>query len=81
LVFQPTKDALQAFQFRIVNTRSHKIIDLEATVVYTWLETLNGEMRRNYANLNLEREKVFLFPLNWTIVNPITKDSPLYKKH
>lgn len=74
------KEDMEAFQFRVVNTRSHKIIDLEATVVYTWLETLNGEMKRNYANLTLEREKVFLFPLNWTIVHPITENSPLYKK-
>lgn len=79
-ILTPYKEATQAFQFRIVNTRSHKIIDLEAKVVYTWLETLNGEMKRNYASLTLEREKVFLFPLNWTIVHPITPNSPLYQK-
>lgn len=74
------KQGINAFQFRIVNTRSHKIIDLEATVVFTWLATKNGEMKRNYADLSLEREKVFLFPLNWTIVHPITQKSPLYQK-
>lgn len=74
------KENINAFQFRIVNTRSHKIIDLEATVVFTWLEIHDGKMKRNYADLALEREKVFLFPLNWTIVHPITTDSPLYQK-
>jgi len=74
------KEGIQAFQFRIVNTRSHKIIDLEAKVVYTWLETLKGETKRNYANLSLERRKVFLFPLNWTIVHPIRDNSPLFQK-
>ena len=69
-----------AFQFRVVNTRSHKIINLEAKVVYTWLESINGELKRRYENLNLERDKVFLFPLNWTIVHPITKQSPLSDK-
>lgn len=70
----------RCFQFRIVNTRSHKIIDLEATVIFTWLETKGKEMKRHYANLKLERSKVFLFPLNWTIVHPITPKSPLFEK-
>lgn len=74
------KEGLHCFQFRIVNTRSHKIIDLEATVIFTWLEAKGEEMKRHYANLKLERSKVFLFPLNWTIVHPITKESPLFGK-
>ncbi len=74
------KDTERCFQFRIVNTRSHKIIDLEATVIFTWLEMKGKEMKRHYANLKLERAKVFLFPLNWTIVHPITLKSPLFKK-
>ena len=77
LTTTPTGDS---FQFRVVNTRSHKIIDLEAKVVFTWLETVEGDMKRHYANLRLERGKVFLFPLNWTIVHPITKNSPLFGK-
>ena len=76
----PYKNKLNAFQFRIVNTRPHKIIDLEAAIVFTWLEIRNGKMERNYADLILEREKVFLFPLNWTVVHPITNESPLYQK-
>ncbi len=76
----PYSESTKSFQFRVVNTRSHKIIDLEATVIFTWLETVNGKMQRNYRNLNLEREKVFLFPLNWTVVHPITEESPIYQK-
>lgn len=74
------KDTERCFQFRVVNTRSHKIIDLEATVIFTWLETTGSEMKRQYANLKLERSKVFLFPLNWTIVHSITPKSPLFEK-
>jgi len=77
-ILTPYND-ITSFQFRVVNTRPHKIIDLEATVVYTWLETKDNEVKRHYANLNLERSKVFLFPLNWTIVHPINKNSPLYQ--
>lgn len=71
---------LHCFQFRIVNTRSHKIIDLEATVTFTWLEKVDNRMKRFYANLKLERPKVFLFPLNWTVVHPIVENSPIFGK-
>ncbi len=69
-----------SFQFRIVNKRNSKIIDLEAFVVYTWIEKETGNQIRKYANLKLERQKVALFPLNWTIVHPINEDSPLLGK-
>ncbi len=74
------KEGLRCFQFRIVNTRPHKIINLEASVIFTWLEEKEQEVSRHYANLKLERKRVFLFPLNWTIVHPITKKSPLFEK-
>lgn len=69
-----------SFQFRVVNTRSNKMIDLEATVTFTWLEKVGSSKKRNYSALSLERRKVFLFPLNWTIVHPIDENSPLYGK-
>ena len=40
----------------------------------TWLE--GG--RRHFAALELERDSVPLFPLNWTIVHPITPESPIH---
>ncbi|MEM9921057.1 MAG: ion channel, partial [Bacteroidota bacterium] len=70
---------IKSFQFRIVNKRSNKIIDLEARVTATWLEPLkNGRNKRHFETLKLERSSVFLFPLNWTVVHPIDSDSPLY---
>lgn len=69
-----------SFQFRIANLRNNKIIDLEAKVNMTWVEEIDGLKRRRFSLLDLEREKIFLFPLNWTIVHPITKRSPLYGK-
>lgn len=74
-----TGEMMNSLQFRIVNTRDNKLINLRATVIMTWLEMLpNGSHIRRYATLPLERYKVSLLPLNWTIVHPIDKDSPLY---
>ena len=68
-----------SFQFRIANKRDDKMIDLEAQLVLTWLDLDNG--RRRFAPLELERSKVVLFPLNWTIVHPIDESSPLFEKN
>ncbi len=78
-IITPYQD-IMGFQFRIANIRNNKLINLEARVTMSWLEDQNGQMQRRYAPLPLERDKVFLFPLNWTIVHPITEDSPLFEK-
>lgn len=65
-------------QFRLVNLRNNKIINLEVKVVLTWLDDRAG--KRHYKMLPLERDKVALFPLNWTIVHTIDQESPLHGK-
>ena len=68
-----------AFMFRIVNERANQLIDLQVEVVISFLEILpNGKSVRRYNSLNLERSKVNFFPANWTIVHPITQESPIF---
>ena len=67
-----------SFQFRIVNLRDNKIINLEVQLTMTWLEDQGDQRIRRFAGLQLMRDKVFLFPLNWTLVHPIAEESPLY---
>ena len=66
----------KALMFRIANARSSQLVDLSARVIFTCIE--GG--KRNFYKLSLERDKVTFFPLNWTIVHPITEDSPLSDK-
>src|SRR5262249_29544799 len=67
-----------AFEFRIANERKNQIIELEAKVLFTRFEPIDGSSTRRYYSLALERSKVAFFPLTWTIVHPITPTSPLY---
>lgn len=69
---------LPSFQFRIANQRRSQLIDVEARVLLTYLDNVNGKRSRHYRQLRLEREKVAFFPLHWTIVHPIDEKSPLY---
>lgn len=66
--------------FRIANQRSNMILELEAKVLVMFIDNSQGKHNRQYFNLELERNGVSFFPMNWTIVHDISKDSPLYGK-
>ncbi len=70
----------RTLQFRIVNIRNNKIINLKAKVLFAWLEECSGRPERRFKLLTLEREEVTLFPLNWTLVHYIDENSPLFQK-
>jgi inward rectifier potassium channel len=62
------------FMFRITNARSNQLMELKAKVLFSRLDSKG----RRYDQLKLERTRVVFFPLSWTIVHPITEDSPLW---
>lgn len=66
------------FMFRLTNARRNQIIDLTARVIMSRFELVDGRAQRKYHTLKLERDVVAFFPLAWTVVHPITPDSPLF---
>jgi inward rectifier potassium channel len=77
-VFAPYLD-INAWMFRMINESPNELVDVRVEVSLSRLETLpNGQRTRRYYQLKLERNQVNFFPLNWTLVHPITEDSPLY---
>jgi inward rectifier potassium channel len=70
---------LRAFQFRIINSRNNQIIDLHCRLLVSRFEAnASGDSVRRYYPLRLERESVVFFPLSWTVVHIVDRDSPLY---
>lgn len=61
--------------FRLVNMRSHQLIEVEATVSLSVLDP--DTQARRFHLLALERTKIHLFPSTWTVVHPIDETSPL----
>ena len=55
-------------------------MDLEARVLLMTVDPVDGQLRRDFFDLPLERRRVYFFPLTWTIVHPIDSASPLYGK-
>jgi inward rectifier potassium channel len=69
----------RAFEFRIINTRNNQIIDLHVRLLVSRFEDHpSGTAVRRYYPLSLERESVVFFPLSWTVVHIVDKNSPLY---
>ena len=69
---------MTAFEFRMINARSNQLMQLEAKVLLSRMETQGGKLVRRFHQLKLERSQVVFFPLNWTVVHPIDSESPLH---
>lgn len=69
-----------SLQFRVVNRRANSLVELEVRLLLMLVKPENGEFRRSYQILRLERERVLFLPLTWTVVHPIDQESPLWEK-
>jgi inward rectifier potassium channel len=69
---------ITALEFRVANARSNELIEVNATVVLSRFENVNGVSTRRYYPLKLERNSVTFLPLTWTVVHPIDEESPLH---
>lgn len=67
-----------ALEFRIANARSSQLIDVQVQAILTKIENSGGSTVRRFYELELERNRVVFFPLSWTVVHPITANSPMW---
>lgn len=67
----------QAFMFRIANRRRNELIEMEAQVTLGMRDTDAAGGGRRFHSLALDRSTVSFFPTAWTLVHPITPESPL----
>jgi inward rectifier potassium channel len=77
MVVAPFKGG-RGLMMRMANMRDNQIIDLNARINCSWLEQGMAGIGRRFQLLQLERSEVMLFPLAWTLVHPITEESPLW---
>ena len=73
----PYKDG-RSLQFRIMNGRDNELLELHASVILSRFESGGPVRQRRFYPLELERNLVTFFPLNWTVVHPIDERSPLH---
>jgi inward rectifier potassium channel len=68
----------RGLMFRMVNLQPGELSDVQVRVSLVVFEVNEGSRERNFYPLTLERNSVDLFTLHWTVVHPITADSPLH---
>jgi len=70
-------DGGRGLMFRFVNVQPGELSDVKVRVNLARFEDIGGQREREFHQLALERSTVEYFPLHWTVVHPITADSPL----
>jgi inward rectifier potassium channel len=72
-------DGVPSLVFRLANARLNQIVEAKINVILARDEkTAEGHTYRNLHDLVLERDRSPIFALSWTIVHPITRESPLF---
>lgn len=68
----------RGLMFRMVNVQPGELSEVRVRVNLARFEDVDGSRERNFHQLALERDMVEFFNLHWTVVHPITADSPLH---
>ncbi|MGK7891300.1 MAG: ion channel [Leptolyngbyaceae cyanobacterium] len=72
-------DTIPTLMFRAANQRRNRIIEAQLTMTLVWNEiSQEGHAMRRFYDLPLVRSQTPVFALTWTVMHPITPDSPLY---
>jgi inward rectifier potassium channel len=79
MVIAPYKK-IKGLMFRLANLRNNQLIEIEVQVVMSYNELVDGKKIRRFYPLELERAKIGLLTLSWTVVHPIDEHSPIFEK-
>ncbi|HEY9116260.1 MAG TPA: ion channel, partial [Roseivirga sp.] len=71
----PYRD-INGLMFRIANSSKNQLIELEMDVIISYWDADSD--RRIFERVALERNKINFLSMSWTLVHPITEDSPIY---
>ncbi|HZO82392.1 MAG TPA: ion channel [Candidatus Binataceae bacterium] len=72
-------DGTPSLMFRMANERANRIVEAQVHVVLARQEmTAEGGSMRRFHDLALARGRNALFSLSWTVIHPITEQSPLF---
>jgi inward rectifier potassium channel len=77
-LISPYRDG-SALMFRFATYKdNHTMTNVDIKVNAAMLIEEDGKTTYKFYDLNLERNHVESLPMNWTVVHPLTSDSPIY---
>lgn len=68
---------IKGLMFRLANLRKSQLLELEIEVNISYVEEENGKPIRRFYPLELERKRVSILSMTWTVVHPIDENSPI----
>lgn len=77
-IIAPYKD-ITALMIRLTPYKNTNLTDAEAKITVGISMEEEGVMKNKFYSLDLELNKINALTLSWTLVHPITEDSPLYQ--
>lgn len=77
-IIAPYKD-MTALMIRLTPFKNTNLTDAEAKITVGLSVEEDGKMSNIFYSLDLELDKINALTLSWTLVHPITEDSPLYQ--
>lgn len=77
ILVAPYQGTGRGLMFRITNQRKNLLIDLSAEIIFSYNEDIDGKPVRRFIPLELERRRVSLLTMSWTVVHPLDDNSPL----
>lgn len=77
MLIAPYMETGKGLMFRLANKRRNILIDLEIELNLSYNEEVDGKIFRRFTQLGLERKRVSLLTLNWTVVHPLDEKSPI----
>ena len=76
-----TYNGQKTLMFRMANRRNSHILEAQVQIALVRNEITDERTKmRRFHNLSLIRSQSPLFALSWTVMHPITRDSPLFKQ-
>jgi inward rectifier potassium channel len=77
LLISPYRENCKGIMFRLANLRRNTLIDLQMEIIFSYNEDVDGKKVRRFFPLELERKRVSILTLSWTVVHPLDENSPL----
>lgn len=77
VLISPYRENERGAMIRLANPKKTSIINVEASMLFSFMEEVNGEQIRRYFNLDLEMSKIKMLATSWTLVHPMGEESPL----
>ena len=70
-----------AMQFMVANSLKSSLVEVEVRVILSWVDKEAGQSAvRKFQQVNLEIDKIAMFPTSWILNHPIDEESALFNK-